>query len=392
MVMIRLVKLCWRELCVLVGDPRLLVIILLTPVLYTVLFGYLYLPKRVSEIPLWVIDEDHSALSRAITVAAANSETFHLARIGGSVTSFQRATQQGVAFACLVIPEHFEREVKEGKSVRLLTLIDGSNMIIANSVLRGATELSATYSVGIQIKRLSLRGTPSMYAQSAAMPVESPSHVWYNPTFNYMDFLLPGLIGTIIQQVTLLGVALAFTREREQKLLGTALRISRSPLELLMAKGITYTLLNLAVAGLSYYLAIRFFGIHFSGSISAFIILLAVFIAALVAMGLVVSVLAKDQLFATQILMLIAVPSFLVSGFTWPQMSMIKGIYTISNLLPLTHFVLPLRTLCMQNGDLSLISVHLLWLWVFMILCYLLAYPMIAHNMRIALTDNPDYA
>lgn len=382
MVLARLARLCWRELRSLAADWRLLAIIIATPIAYTVLFGYLYQPKRVVQIATWVIDEDHSALSRAITSATANSETFKVVRVGGSLEEFRQATLRGAAYACIYIPRDFERDAKLGKSVRLLTLIDGGNMIIANSVLRGGAEIAGTYSVGVQMKRLSMRGTPSMYAQPAAMPVESATRVWYNPAFNYMDFLLPGLLGTVIQQVALLGVALAFAREREKKQLGAVLRISRSPLELLTAKAIVYTTLNLIMAGIAYWIIVAGFGVQIVGSIKLFALLLTIFITALVAMGIVISAIARDQLFATQILMLIAVPSFLLSGFTWPQMSMQKGILAISNLLPLTHFVLPLRQIFMQGADLSVIRPHLLWLWSLTAISYLLAYPIIRRALR----------
>ncbi|HEY3375942.1 MAG TPA: ABC transporter permease, partial [Armatimonadota bacterium] len=282
MVIIRIARLCWRELRSLAADPRLLLILVATPVLYTVLFGCLYGTKRVTHIPTWVIDEDRSALSRTITVAAANDETLRVVHVGGTLEEFRQACVRGDAYACLVIPRDFSRDVKRGKSVRLLTVIEGGNMIIANSVTRAGAEIGGTYNVGVQMKRLSLRGTPSMYALPGAMPIESATRVWYNPAYNYMDFLLPGLIGTIVQQVTLLGVALAFAREREKRELVTVLRISRSPLELLVAKGVVYTALNLTMAALSYAIAVRVFGVEMHGAAGLFALLLAVFIVALV--------------------------------------------------------------------------------------------------------------
>lgn len=382
MVLTRLARLCWRELCSLASDPRLLLIVLVTPIAYTVLFGFLYMPKRILHIPTWVIDQDQSSLSRGIMMATANNETFKVIRVGGTVDEFRQATFDGTAYACIIIPPHFSEDLKRGKSVRLLTLIEGGNMIIANSVTKGAAEIGGTYSVGVQMKRLSMRGTPSMYAMPSSIPIESATRVWNNPTYNYMDFLFPGLIGTVVQQVTLLGVALAFAREREKKLLPSVLRISRSPLELLAAKGILYTFLNLLVAALSFVLVVKWFGVTLNGSAALFMLLLAIFVVALVAMGIVISAVAKDQLFATQILMLIAVPSFLLSGYTWPQIGMVKGILALSNILPLTHFVLPQRQIFMQGASFDMIRPHLLWLWVLTIVSYVLAYFVIAYAMR----------
>ena len=384
----RLLRLCRRELALLASDPRLLAIVLFTPLAYTLLFGYLYLPKRVLHIPTWIIDEDHSALSRSLITAARNDEYFHVIRVGGTVEEFREATLNGSAYACLVIPKDFERDVKRAKSVRLLTLVEGGNMIIANSVRGGAAEIDGVYGAVVQMQRLAMRGTPSQYALSAAVPLESDIRIWNNPTFNYMDFLLPGLVGTIVQQVTLLAVALAFVRERELGLLDGLRRITSSPLEALFAKGLVYTLVNLLVAAAAYAINFFAFGVQMTGSFPLLALLLAVFISALVALGIIISALAKDQLFATQILMLIAVPSFLISGFTWPQMAMPKAILWLSNALPLTHFVLPLRQILMQNADFNNIRPHLLWLWALVCVSYLGAYLVIRHAM--ASSRNPE--
>jgi ABC-2 type transport system permease protein len=382
MVFQRLARLCRRELTMLVREYRLLSIIILVPICYTMLFGMLYAPKRVTQIPTWVIDEDRSAFSRAIATATARDEMFHVVRVDGTLEEFRAATMRGDAYACTVIPYHFEHDLKLGKPVRLLTLMDGGNMIISNSVTRGAAEVAGTFNVGVQEQHLAMTGTPSMYALHAALPLETAARIWYNPTYNYMDFLMPGLIGTVIQQVTLLAVALAFARERELCLFGDVTRITHSPLEVLCAKGLVYTLINLLMAALAFVITVGGFGVPMTGSLPAFALLLTLFITALVAMGVIISVVAKDQLFATQILMLIAVPSFLVSGYTWPQMSMTRPILMLSNLLPLTHFVLPLRKLFMQHGTFADIQPHLYWLWCLTILCYGGAYLVLSRLMR----------
>jgi ABC-2 type transport system permease protein len=378
----RLYRLMQREWAVLTSDLRLLAIVLLVPIGYTLLLGSVYQPKRVSAIPAWVIDQDNSALSRAVRDGVAHGEIFSLVHEGGTVEEFRQANLQGSAFACIIIPKHFEADVKRGHDARLLTLIDGSNMLIANSVLRGAASIGGTFSAGILVKRLSMRGTPSGNVLTAAIPVASETRVWYNPAFDYLDFLLPGLLGTVIQQVTLLGVALAFARERERNLTGSLLQITGSPLEVLLSKGIFYTLINLSTAAVAFTIAVRVFHMSLGGSFGLLAALLTVFIIALVGLGLVVSAVCRDSLFATQMLMLIAVPSFIFSGFTWPQISMSGWVLGLSNALPLTHFVLPLRQIIVQGGDMESIRAHLLWLWILAGTCYAAAYPAVRMHLK----------
>ena len=204
--------------------------------------------------------------------------------------------------------------------------------------------------------------------------MESATRTWYNPTYNYMDFLLPGVLAAVLQQVALLGIALAFSKERENGTFAQVLAISDSPLEVLFAKSLTYILINLVGGLLVYALVLGVFGMHCIGAPALLAGVYAVFIVGLVAMGLLISVMTKTQLFATQVLMLIAVPSFLLSGYTWPQIAMTPFILTVSNLLPLTHFVLPLRQVMMDGADATAVIPHLRWLWCFAAICYLAAY------------------
>lgn len=382
MTFVRIARLISRELKFLLSDWRLLSILLFVPFAYSILFGYVYQPKRVSAISTWVIDEDHSELSRTIRDGISRSDTFAITREDGSMAEFNLATQQSEAFVCFVIPRDFEADVKKGRTGRITTFIDGSNMLISNSAMRSAAEIGGTFSVAVQMKRLAMRGTPSEYTQISSQPVETVTRVAYNPAFNYMDFLLPGLIATIIQQVTLMGVALAFAKESELGLFGQVLSITKSPLEVLIAKGFTYTLINLLTSALVFLIAIKGFGVSIAGSLPLFALLLAIFIVALVAMGLFISAIARDQLFATQLLMLIAVPSFLISGFTWPQQAMIPAIRVISDALPLTHFVLAMRQIIVQGADISIIRPHLLWLWCLTGISYLLAWFVIRGKMK----------
>lgn len=385
----RLWRLIGRECRLFFGDRRLMLVCLLVPVIYTVLLGSIYLPKRVTEIPTWVIDEDHSALSRAIRDAVAQHEYFQVVREDGTAEEFRQAAMRQEAFVCVWIPPDFARDVKRGHAARLLTLINGDNMLIANSATRGATEVASTYAVGVQMQRLAMRGTPSGYALQAAQPIESATRTWYNPTYNYLEFLLPGLLAAVIQQVALLGIALAFSKEREEGTFARVLEITDSPLEVLAAKSLTYFGINLASGLVVYAIACRAFALPVTGSSPTLALLYGLFILALVALGVVISVATRTQLFATQVLMLIAVPSFLLSGYTWPQMAMTPFIKWLSNLLPLTHFVMPLRQIMSDGAGFSIVSPHLRWLWCCAALCYggayLVLWRVMAQTRRAAL-------
>ncbi len=378
----RILRLAAREISIVWSDWRLTVIVFAMPFLYTLLLGYLYFPKRVLHIPTYVIDNDKSVLSREVIQAAGRNEYVKIIKEVNSVDEFRKANLERKAFICFVVPENFESDVKKGRRVRLLGLVDGSNLLISNSAYKVVASVAGTYSAGVVIKKMKMKGAPGDHAMTNAIPIETGVRTWYNPAYTYTDFILPGLIGAVIQQITLIGCALAYARERQHGLVHTVFKITSSPFEVLFSKALLYTSINMITAFGAYSLIFKVFGVPIAGSIFLTYLLLFTFIFALVALGVCVSVLCKDETFATEVLMLLSLPSFLLSGYTWPTFSMIPVIKVISYVFPLTHFAMPIRTVVAQNGNFNMIRGELLWMWSLATISYIVAYFVIRGVMK----------
>jgi ABC-2 type transport system permease protein len=386
----RFFQLAARELKIVWSDWRLTVIVFLMPIVYTLLLGYLYLPMRVLKIPTYIIDKDKSSLSREITEAVKQSEYINVVKYVNSVDEFRRANLAREAYIAIEIPAGFERDIKKGKRVKVLGLIDGSNLLISNTGYKVVAGIAGTYSAGVEMKKLRMKGTPGEHVLTAAMPIDTGVRTWYNPAYTYMDFIMPGVIGAVIQQIVLLGVALAFAKERKHGLVPTVFKITSSPLEVLASKAILYTAINMVNSFAAFSLIFKLFGVRMFGSFFLMELILFTFIVTICALGITVSVICKDETFATEILMLLSLPSFLLSGYTWPQFSMIPIIKDISYCLPLTHFVLPIRTVVAQNGNFSMIRGDMYWMWTLATVSYVVAYFVLRHVMAAAKKELKD--
>ena len=379
---IRIWRLILREFRMFASSKVLMGVVILMPLLYTFLFGYIYEAARVTQIPAWISDRDQSSLSRAMVEAYKRHELIRVENTIGTIDDFKRESLKGNVFAYIIIPEDFEKNLKKNKQERILTFVEGSNLLITNTVAKVATEIAATYSAGAEIKRLNIGGVPPEYTLTAANPITSTVRILNNPTMNYKNFLIPGLIGAVIQQVTLLGVALAFSKEREEKLFKDVLGITSSPLEVLISKTFFYGAMNFIISGIALFITFKAFHIKFAGAPMLLLLLLFVFITCLVALGVVVSVVCNTQLAATQALMVVAVPAFMLSGYTWPQFAMNSVLQFLSNLMPLTHFVLPLRDIALMSAGYEVIRPHLIWMWSLVIICFAIAYPLTVREMK----------
>ncbi|NOU90869.1 ABC transporter permease [Paenibacillus sp. LMG 31460] len=343
----------WKHI---LKDRRLFLILFFVPILYTVLFGSIYLHHKVTEMATVVIDEDQSPLSRQIIQAFEQSETFQIKKEYHSEEDVKRALSSGEAKVGLVIPSNFEAKLKHGETLPLLTLIDGSNMMISNSATKGAGEVISTFSMGYSQKKLQLKqGLQNEEVMNTLSPIPFRYRIMYNSAFNYSDFMLYGLVGAILQQVLFLGIALTITREKDA---GTWQRFEawrRNPWRIAYAKTAPYFLINFFNTAVTFVIALYAFGTPMSGSLLVGLAIVVSFTFAVSGIGYLISLFSSNQLGATQTAMLIAVPSFMLSGFTWPFEAMPKVLQVLGHMLPLTYFLDGVRNVFVKGNDFAVI-------------------------------------
>jgi len=341
-----------RELKYIMGNKRMVVVMCLVPFLFILLFGIMYSPHVVKNIKTVVLDYNDTASSRAIIQGFKDSEKF---QVVGQVTSeleLRKMMENREITAGVVIPEDLDAKLKTGEGSTVLVVVNGTNMLFSNAVLSAANEIVGTFSAGASVKSIESGGNllPGK-AIPTAIPIRYAIRIWYNPTFNYLNFLLLGLVGTVVQQIVLLYVALSMVRE---KVLGTLQELTRyNALQIISGKLLVYFVINMLSANVIYYMCFSYFQVPFHGSLLTFEFLLSAFLLAIMAFGLMLSSISKDELEATQIAMLIAVPSFLLSGFTWPIQAMPPLAQVISGVLPLTYFVSDVRDVALMGINLN---------------------------------------
>jgi ABC-2 type transport system permease protein len=193
-------------------------------------------------------------------------------------------------------------------------------------------------------------------ALDTALPLSLRLRVWYNPTFNYTNFLLLGLVATALQQIALLYVAVAVSREKETGTLGELKRAGISAPAVVLGKVIPYLAVNLATLNGVLLMVFTLFQIPFRGSLPLLGLLELLFFAGIHALGIFLSVVCRSELEATQLAMLVAVPSFLFSGYTWPVEAMPPVARTVSAVLPLTYFAGNLRDIALMGASLPVLA------------------------------------
>ena len=186
----------------------------------------------------------------------------------------------------------------------------------------------------------------------AALPIEMRPRLLYNPDLDSSHFFVPGLVGIILQLVTLFLTAFAIVRERE---LGTLEQLFVTPVGrvgLLLGKLIPYAIIGFLETLLVLTVMVYVFHVPIHGNLGLLLVLSNLFLLCTLGLGLLVSTLSTTQLQATQVSFLIMLPSILLSGFVFPRSSMPLPIYLGTFLIPATYFVDILHGIVLRNADL----------------------------------------
>lgn len=327
-----------REWRYMLKNKRLLLILIGIPILYITLFGTLYSEHIVNHISLGVLDMDKTALSRTVIQAFSDSDRFDYTTELTSQKDMENAMREGKIFAAIVIPPDFEKDIKRGIGSQVMVVANGANMIIGNAVTLSASEIVQTLSAGMLIKKMEATGLSESAASALIQPISYRLRLWYNPTFNYNNFLLLGLMTTVIQQVALLYIAVSIIREKEQDTLGELKENSKSPFVIAAGKMLPYFIVNFLTLNILLLEGIYVFKIPLYGNYMYILLLTAAFLICILSLGILLSSICRTELEATQISMLVAVPSFLFSGYTWPIMAMPLVAKIVARLLPLTYY------------------------------------------------------
>lgn len=328
-----------KEMLHITRDKVMLMISFLAPIFLTVLFGFVYINQKVTNIPIVIYDGDRTDLSRTIINGFNDSERLKIIKYADSYDELKKEIEEQRADMGIVIPPNLKKTVKSGQSSEVGIIYNGTNTLIMSTVGTAANQVVATISAGINIKIMEGNGISSKKALQSVQSLSFKSRTWYNPTASYGPFMILGLLGTILQQLAFLAIALSFSRERESGAWKNLIFSKLKSKEIIIGKFILYFLIFFIDAIIMYSLAINVFYLPQAGNLYLILLLFGVFLSCVLMLGIFLSALIKSQVQAIEISMIIAVPSFVLSGYTWPASAMPEFLQGVSYALPLTHFL-----------------------------------------------------
>ncbi len=329
-----------REVRQIAHDFNITLVVLVAPLIYALFYGSIYMHKTEQDIPIVVVDNDHTELSRllirdldahqSIKVEAAETD------IGEARAMVQRLECEGTVF----IPEGFERSLKNGVGCDLHISLNTSRFLVSNDLNKAITEVVTTLAAGVKIKFFEAKGYSQEQALQAAEPLLGEVRPLFNPVGSYGDFFLPGLLMLILQQTMLIGLAESIAKEREERSLPDLRQNANlSAIAAVIGKGGCYLAIYSAYALFFFVVVFPFYRLPVAGSSLALATLTLLLLVTIIPIAIFVSSFFDSKIRALQFLAMSSIPIFLISGYSWPTESMPRLLQWLSQLIPTTPYL-----------------------------------------------------
>ncbi len=339
---IRVGAIASKETLHVLRDPRTLYLALIMPVVMLFLFGY-GVSFDLDHVPIAVADQDRTEASRALarTVLGARE----LVSVGeAQPEDADRLFRRGRASAVLVVPSGYAEKVARRERITIQLLVDGSDVVVANQVLSKADALVRAETQRLAGARLGA-GQP---------PLQVKLWTRYNPEARSAVFMVPGLSAYILAITAVLLTALTVAGEWER---GSMEQLFASPvgrLEIVLGKLAPYLVLGMLELLLVVAFGAAAFDVPVRGSLALFLLIGFFFVVAMLGQGLLISIVTKNQLVATQAGTLSSLlPSMLLSGMIFPIESMPWPLRILSSVIPARYLVHALRGILLRGNGLA---------------------------------------
>lgn len=349
-----------KEFIHIIRDPRSLGMAIAIPMLLLVLFGYV-LTLDVDNVPIVIWDQSRTVQSREFISRFEGSDYFTLKQYVAHYGQVDDAINSRKALAALIIPRDFAQRLQGGRTAPVQLIVDGSDSNTATIVLGYVRSVTQGYSAQILLEQLN-----QLTGREVPEPVDFQPRVWFNPDLESKNYIIPGLIAVIMMVIAALLTSLTIAREWER---GSMEQLISTPIkgpELITGKLLPYFTIGLFDVLLAVLMGEFLFNVPLRGSVALLFIMASVFLAGALSLGILISVVTKSQLLASQLAMVLTfLPSFLLSGFMYAITNMPKPIQVITFAIPARYFVALLKAIYLKGVGLEILAGQALLLTLF---------------------------
>jgi ABC-2 type transport system permease protein len=286
-----------------------------------------------------VYDREGSQASQDLLKHFQASEYFDLVRTFQNYHSIVHAIDSGECTFGIVIPHDFSHLLKVGGAVPVQALVDATNDNTANLVIGYSDAVLSTYSANIQSEWIADHGYPKFRP-----PIRIDDRTWFNEDLESRNFIVPGVIALVMAVMGTFLTSLTIAREWERGTMEQLVSTPLTSLELVVGKLIPYFAIGMAGTAVCAAIGVFWFEVPFRGSALTLFGGSALFLVAVLGLGVWISAMARGQLVACQVSIVVTyMPSFILSGFVFAIDQMPLPVRAITHIVAARYYNLILR-------------------------------------------------
>lgn len=374
----------WIEMKNTIKDEGVLIFFVIVPLLYPLLYSWIYNNEVVRDVPVVVVDQSHTATSREFIRMLDASPDVKVAYYCNSIPEAESVVGHQKANGILYFPEDFERTINRGEQAHVSIYCDMSLMLAYKAIYQ--TSLYVSLNIGKERQKEMIGTVTVRDEELRTQPLEVAEEPIFNVTGGYGNAVLPGVLILILQQTLLLGIGLAAGTARENNRYQDLVPISKHHngiLKIVLGKSFCYFMIYCVISAYITLAVPYIFNFTMLAAPADLIRLLLPYLLSVIFFGMTVSCLVRHRENVMLLVVFTSVPFLFLTGVSWPQSS-IPGVWEgIAWLIPSTFGVRGFLRLSSMGGTFADIRTEVLALWLqaivyFSITCLVYRYQIIS--------------
>lgn len=331
-------------------DPRMRMMIFVTPVIQVLIFGYAA-TTDIKNIPAAVFDLDNTPASREVIREFSYSRYFSVKYYIEREGQVSELIDKSLVSVVLRFNRGFAQDLLANRPAALQLIVDGSDSNTASIIMSYAGSIIRKYT-----DSLVNRGANIELKNSVAMPaVDLRSRAWFNVNLESRNYYIPGVIALLITVTSILLTAMAIVREKETGTIEQLIVSPIKPIELILGKMAPFAVISLVDLIFIAVVGVLWFKVPIRGSIFLLFGSTCIYLLTTLGAGLFISTISATQQEASMTMFLFLFPVNLLSGFAFPITSMPEPVQYVTYLIPLRHYLEILRAVFLKGAGIKVL-------------------------------------
>ena len=318
-------------------DQGVLIFFVLVPLVYPLIYSFIYTNETIREVPTVVVDNSRSSLSREYLRKVDASHETSIVAYCADMEEAKLMLKDRKAYGIIYIPAHFSDDIVQGKQTQVSIFCDMSGLLYYKALLTANTNVSLAMNAAIKMERAG--NTTARQDEITAYPIEYEDVAIFNPTNGFAAFLIPAVLILIIQQTLLLGIGLSAGTAREHNQFKDLVPINRhynGTVRIVMGKGLSYFMVYSLVAVYILCVVPRLFSLNQIAIPGVLTLFTLPYLTACIFFAMTASIAIRNRETCMLLFVFTSVPLLFLSGISWPGSAMPSFWRYFSYLFPST--------------------------------------------------------